>query len=249
MATGVVRDTLGQMFIADQLNHRVRKVDAQGKMSTYAGSLSGGRIEGLNLPLGDGLPAQAARLYFPTSLLLVGKDLYIADAWDHRVRKVDESGFISTVAGTGDQGFAGDDGPATAAQMNFPEGLAMGLTGELYVSDTDNHRVRRVSATGVIKTVAGNGSTTYYGDGGPASGSSFYYPASVASASDGTLYVADAWNQRIRAILPDGTITTINVVAINGAQSFSPNPATVRSGQMVVWHNVDSVTHETMSAR
>jgi sugar lactone lactonase YvrE len=218
--TGVLLDPAGNIFIADQYNHRVRKVDTSGTISTYAGSLAGGRIEGVQVPLGDGLPAPLARLYFPTSLLLDGAgNLYITDTWDHRVRKVDPNGFISTVAGSGTAAYGGDGGPATAAMLDYPEGVAIHpATHELYFSDTDNHRVRRIDAGGDIHTVAGNGSTTFYGDGGPAAGASLYYPSSVASVPDGTLLISDVWNQRIRAIRSDGTITTI---AGNGESGFA----------------------------
>ena len=167
---GVALDGGGNLYIADTDNHRIRKVDAStGIISTVAGSGTAGFF-------GDGGAATAARLDRPGGVALDGGgNLYIADTDNHRIRKVDAStGIISTIAGSGTAGygaFGGDGGSATstAARLNRPGGVALDGGGNLYIADTDNHRIRKVDAsTGIISTVAGSGTFGFGGDGGSA---------------------------------------------------------------------------------
>ncbi len=141
-------------------------------------------------------------------------NLYIADGNNYRIRQVNPAGFISTVAGNGNNSFNGDNGPATSAAMSFPVGVALDSAGNLYFSDYNNHRVRKVVIGGNITTVAGNGGSGYFGDGGPAVNSTLSLPQGLAFDSSGNLYIADDTNCRIRVVDTSGNI---NTVAGNGS--------------------------------
>src|SRR5438552_723994 len=174
---GVALDASGNLYIADQFNHRIRKVDGgAGIITTVAGN-------GSYAFAGDGGAATGASLNQPRGVALdASGNLYIADQSNLRIRKVDAaSGIITTVAGNGSPAFAGDGGAATSASLNEPSGVALDASGNLYIADQFNHRIRKVAAaTGIITTVAGNGHTPFAGDGGAAAGASLYYPAGVA---------------------------------------------------------------------
>jgi YD repeat-containing protein len=166
---------------------------------------------------GDGGPAGKARLNRPEKITL-GPDgtLYIADTRNHRIRRVSPDGVITTLTGTGDAGSAGDGGPAGQAQLNQPQSVALGPDGSLYIADTGNHRIRRVTQDGTITTVAGTGSSGYSGDGNPAGQARLNRPEGVDVAPDGTLYIADTGNHRIRQVTPDGVIATFAGTGVNG---------------------------------
>ena len=206
----VALDAGGNLYIADTGNQRVRKVDAAtGNISTIAGTgLSGGSGDGGS---GDGGPASAARLFNPAGLALDSAgNLYIAHR--DRVRKVDAAtGVISTFAGTGAAGFGGDGGPATAAQMRAPSSVAADADGNLYIVDTNSHRVRKIdAATGNISTIAGDGTYGFSGDGGAATAAQMASPVSAAADADGNIYIADQGNRRVRKIdAATGAISTI----------------------------------------
>ncbi|MFE9898940.1 hypothetical protein ACFYPT_42225, partial [Streptomyces sp. NPDC005529] len=193
----------GTLYIADTENHRVRKVDAQGIITTVAGT---GEL-GFN---GDDQPATTARLFNPSAVAVdVHGTLYIADTENHRVRKVDAQGIITTVAGTGEEGFNGDNRPATTAQLWSPRAVAADVHGNLYIADTSDHRVRKVDAEGTITTVAGTGTRGFSGDGQPATTARLWYPAGVVVDAHGTLYIADTQNRCVRKVDAHGTITTV----------------------------------------
>jgi sugar lactone lactonase YvrE len=205
---GLALDVDGSLYIADAYNNRIRVVDRTGVIETFAGRGRPGQ-EGSGVYSGDGGPATEADIATPMGLA-VGEDgsLYIADCDNHRIRRVSPDGVIMTVAGDGWEGergegrHAGDGGPATRASLNFPADVAPGPDGSLYIADTGNHRIRRVDGTGIITTVAGNGSPGYSGDDGLATRASLNQPAAVAMAADGTLYIADSYNNRIRKVAP-----------------------------------------------
>ncbi|MDA0746798.1 MAG: hypothetical protein O2954_09780, partial [bacterium] len=158
--SGIFIDGLGNLYIADTNNRRIRKVDPSGTITTVAGNGSSGYS-------GDGGPATAATLADPSGIFMDGSGtLYLADTNNHRIRKVDPSGTITTIAGEGNSGYSGDGGSATDARLNFPMGLYVDSSGNVYFADRENHRVRKVDASGTITTVAGNGSFGYSGDGG-----------------------------------------------------------------------------------
>lgn len=192
----------GTLYIADTLNQRVRQVTSDGVITTVAGTGNAGYTY-------DGVPATAAQLNLPEGLAFDnGKgNLFIDDTANSRVRKLDLSGAISTVAGTGVQGFSVDTGRASDAELNpategFSSGqaLAVDTEGNLYVADAANEKIRKVDLHGNISTIAGTGQAGYSGDGKPATGAVFNVPLSVAIDAQGVLYVADSGNSRIRAI-------------------------------------------------
>lgn len=198
---GIAMDRQGNLYIADTGNHRVRKVTPTGEISTVAGDGQPGMR-------GDGGPAVFARLNQPFGVAADTEgNIYIADLENHRVRCVDRDGAISTVAGTGTKGSRGDGGPAAEAQLMSPRSLALDASGNLYVSEFDGHRVRKITPQGIISTVAGLGVAGLAGDGGPAAKGQLSFPAGLAVDAAGVLYIADSQNHRIRRVR-EGVITT-----------------------------------------
>ena len=159
--------------------------------------------------VGDGSPAVAATVYQPSGVALDGDgNLYIADTDNNRLRRVDPSGTITTIAGTGERGYSGDGGPAVAAQLSLPSGkIAVDGAGNLYIADSFNHRVRRVDRFGNISTIAGTGGEGYSGDGGPAIAAQLNYPQGLTLDGAGNLYIADSRNGRIRRVDSSGIVT------------------------------------------
>jgi sugar lactone lactonase YvrE len=208
---GVAVDGTGNLYLAEAVNPRVRRVDIAGRITTVAGT-------GLVGYDGDGIPATSARFYSPFGLALDGAgNLYIADAGGNRIRRVDVSGQISTVAGTGSGGYDGDARPATAARLFGPTGVAADGAGNIYIADTYNNRIRRVDVTGQISTIAGTGVPGYDGDDKPATSARLYRPASVAVDESGNLYIADSYNGAIRAVKGPGTGGGGNVPRVESA--------------------------------
>ena len=199
----VALDATGNVYVVDTRNHRIRRIDADGVVSTFAGTGEDGDE-------GDGGPASDAQLCFPAGAAAdAAGNLYIADTWNHRIRKVDAEGVITTFAGTGGWGSGGDGGPASDARLAYPIGVAADATGNLYIADSWNHRVRKVNPDGEITTLAGTGRRGDGGDTGPASRAQLAYPSGVAVDAVGNLYIADSWNHRLRKVDPDGEITTL----------------------------------------
>jgi PKD repeat protein len=198
---GVAVDTQGNLYIADSNNNRVRKVSG-GIISTVAGIGTAGYS-------GDGGQATSAQLQYPDGVAVDAQgNLYIADSANNRIRKV-SGGIISTIAGTGTQGFSGDGGPATSATLNYPEDVTLDSQGNIYIADSSNNRIRKVSG-GIITTIAGTGTQGFSGDGGPATSAQFYYPIYLAVDGQGSLWVADWGNHRLRKIanvLPTASFT------------------------------------------
>ncbi|MBI2505665.1 MAG: Ig-like domain-containing protein [Candidatus Latescibacteria bacterium] len=201
--SGVAVDAQGNIYITEYEGHRIRKVDSAGIISTVAGNGTAGFS-------GDGGPATEAQLGNPEWVAVDGQgNLFIADAGNRRLRKVDSAGIISTVAGSGTEGFSGDGGPATAAQLSYPEWVAVDAQGSLFIADRDNHRLRKVDNAGIISTVAGNGTPGFSGDGGPATAAQLNGPFAVAVGVQGNLFLADAGNHRIRKVDNAGIISTV----------------------------------------
>ncbi|HEX9758433.1 MAG TPA: S8 family serine peptidase [Nitrospiria bacterium] len=199
---GVAMDYEGNVYIADSRNHRIRKVDTDGTITTYAGNGNRGYS-------GDGGPADLARLRFPSGVAVdIAGNLYIADTGNHRIRKVDTEGIISTIAGTGSGGFNGDGGPATSARLDEPNDVFVDGSGNVYIADTGNQRIRRVDSSGTISTIAGIGNRGFSGDGGPATNARLNNPRGVSLDSLGNLYIADSNNDRIRIVSSSGIIDT-----------------------------------------
>jgi trimeric autotransporter adhesin len=215
---GIAVDGQGNLYIADTSNQRVRKVDTNGIITTVAGNGNAGFA-------GDGGPAIAAQLSAPWSVAVDGSGtLYIADSGNNRIRKITSNGVISTYAGNGAGKFSGD-GAAVSSSLNSPRGVYLDGTGNLYVADTSNNRIRKIGADGMLVTVVGNGQGGFAGDGGSALQAHLSNPWSVALDASGNLYIADIANYRVREVTTDGKITTI---AGNGGIGFSGDggPAT-----------------------
>ncbi len=191
----------GTLYIADTGNHRIRAMSS-GTITTFAGT---GHL-GFS---GDNGPAVAATLASPNALA-IGPDgaLYIADSANHRIRRV-AFGQITTIAGSGTQGFSGDNGPATAAALDTPSGLAISAAGLIYIADTHNHRIRLINASGTITTFAGTGKSGYSGDNAQATLAQLDSPRGLALTAAGALLITDANNQRLRSIASNGIITTL----------------------------------------
>jgi len=190
----------GNLYIADQDNHVVRRMSTDGRISTFAGTPGEYSNEGE----GDGGPAREALLGSEIADLDMGPDgsLYIAGNWSHRVRRISPNGIITTVAGTGEEGDDGDGGPATDAKIEFPMAVAVGPDGSLYIASESAGRIRRVGPDGIITTVAGDGTTGYLGDKGPARKAQLDYPGGLAVGPDGKVYIADYDNYRVRRVGP-----------------------------------------------
>lgn len=217
---GLVFDRAGNLYIADRFNSRIRKVAPNGLITTIAGGLAAPNF-------GDGGPALQAQLSGPSALTFdQAGNLFIADTGTSRIRKIAPNGIISTVAGSGNaaNGFSGDGGPATAALLSVPRGVAVDGVGNVYIADTGNQRIRRVNAAGVITTIAGTGlappgEAAFRGDGEAALWARMQPPSSVALDSYGTPHLADQDNFRIRKLVRYGAGTT--AVASVSAASYS----------------------------
>ena len=222
---GVFVDAFGALFIADTNNARIRRVEPDGTIRTVAGS-------GLAGFGGDGGPSTVAMLNVPSGVHVDdGGNLYIADTANHCIRRVDQAGTITTVAGVGRAGFSGDGGPARSAHLQSPFGVFVDRQGAVWVPDFGNERLRRVATDGTIATVAGTGTPGFAGDGGPAIAAQLRGPTEVGEDADGNLYVSDLGNRRVRRITPDGRIDTL---AGNGTPGFSGDAGPARSAQLLL---------------
>ncbi len=202
----------GSLYICDNMNYRIRKVDAAGIITTVAGNGSNGYS-------GDGGPATTAKISRSNAVELDGSgNLYIADLDNACVRKVDLSGVITTVVGSGITGYSGDGGPATLAQLNWPDNIKFDATGNLYICDFNNDAIRKVNTAGIITTIAGTGVAGFSGDGGPATAARLRGPDGVYADVYGNVFIADADNHRVRIVTPSGIIMTI---AGTGTPAFS----------------------------
>lgn len=200
---GIAMDLEGNLFFADRDNHAVRRIGLDGMITTVAGTGTPGYS-------GDGGPAVSAQLERPQDVAVdADGNVYITDAVNNRIRRVDASGTITTVAGTGEAGYSGDGGPAVDAMLANPVEIIIGPGGDIYFSSDDNHAIRRVDASGIITTVAGTGDSGYSGDGGPANAAELRYPSGILLDLEGNLYIGDSGNHRIRVVTADGVISTL----------------------------------------
>jgi uncharacterized protein (TIGR03437 family) len=203
---GIAVDAAGNVYISDAGNRRVRRVNPEGMISTFAGGGTGG----------DGGQATAASLALPGGLAVdAAGNLYIADSQGGKIRKVTPGGIISTVAGNGSLNSSGDGGPATQAGIGNPLTVAVDKEGNLYLTEQTTFRVRKVNSSGIISTVAGS-TIGFAGDDGPATGAKFGDLRGLAADNAGNLYIADYGNNRVRKLDSSGTITTVAGIGTAG---------------------------------
>ncbi|MFP4610492.1 MAG: Ig-like domain-containing protein, partial [Thiohalophilus sp.] len=203
---GVASSPDGNLYVADTGNNRIRYVSKNGVVRTIAGRDSGGFS-------GDGGKAIHSRLEAPRDVAVDSEgNIYIADTGNHRIRKIDTDGIITTFAGSGSEyqgGYGGDNYLATEARLSSPEAVAIGINGSIYIADTGNNRIRRVGPDGIITTIAGNGENGYNGDEIISIEASLSRPEDIDVGDDGVVYIADHNNNRVRRIGKDGVITTV----------------------------------------
>ena len=223
---GLALDSIGNLYFADYRENCIRKVGIDGIITTVAGN----GISGYD---GDGGPATEALLYYPSGVAVDSAgNLYIADRRNHRIRKIDSEGIITTIAGTGGNGYSGDQGPATEAEVGYPRSIAVDNEGNLYIATGENLVgvcicIRKVSADGIITTVAGTGSNGYSGDGGLATAAQIGRSSGIAVDFMGNLYISDGDHSVIRKVDTAGIITT---VAGDGTEGYSGGRRTCHRG-------------------
>jgi sugar lactone lactonase YvrE len=221
--TGVAVDGRGNVYIADRINDRVRKVTPGGTITTFAGTGEHGFTN-------DGEPATTAELNEPEDVAVDRRgNVYIADTGNQRIRRVSPDGTITTFAGSGRYGFSGDGGRATSASLAEPIAVAVDRRGNVYIGDWRNSRVRKVSS-GRITTLAGTGRRGFSGDGGPAAKAQIRDPHAVTVDAKGNVYIADG--PRVRKVSPDGTITT--VAGAGGELTFPEGVAVDAKGNLYI---------------
>lgn len=234
---GVATDSSGIIYVADYRNHRIRKITQAGDVTTLAGSGVAGFADGTGT---------SAKFNYPKSVTVDSNgNVYVADYGNNRIRKITSGGVVSTLAGSGVAGFA--DAAGTSAKFNYPSGVAVDSTGNVYVADTTNHRVRKIIPTGDVTTLAGTG-VSGFADGAGAS-AQFYSPAGVAIDSDGMVYVAESVGHHIRKITPGGVVSTLAGSGVSGfadgtgmsAQFYNPIAVAVDSNKNV--YVADSQNH------
>ena len=200
---GLTSDSKGNIYVADQYHGIIRKIDKNGIITTIAGK----RFRSFS---GDGGPATEAVLNDPRGVAADKQgNIYIADTYNNRVRKIDVNGIITTIAGSQFFGAFGDGGLATSAALYHPTDIAIDNSGNIYISDSENNRIRKVDVNGIITTAAGSSTVGFAGDGGPATEASLYTPGEIALDDKGNLYIVDTYNQRIRKVDANGIISTI----------------------------------------
>ncbi len=225
--TALAIDSAGNLYIADLLGSRVRKVDTNGIITTVAGNGSPGYS-------GDGGPATSAQFYAPSGVAVDGAgNLFIADGTTQRIRKVNTSGIIATVAGTGTAGFSGDGGPATSALFSAIQGISADGPGNLYITDNGNNRIRKLDTSGNINTVVGTGTFGSSGDGGVSTSATLSSPEDVYVDGSGNLFIAESADGRIRKVSAGGSapppVTDVIGTVAGGGTGGDGSPATSAS--------------------
>ena len=253
-ARGLAVDANGVVYAAlGEGDHRIVRIAADGAIRTFAGRKEGGYS-------GDGQAATQAQFHWISQIAFdAAGNLFVADSLNHRIRKIDARGIVSTVAGNGEAGYSGDGGPATAARLNGPEGVWVDAAGNVFIADTRNHSIRKINAQGVITTIAGLGKAEFSGDGGLATHAGFNHPKWLAVDGDGRVFVSDTVNERVRVLTPLASNACVfgltpNRLAVNAADSAATIRITASSGDCawsavadVPWIRITSATGGTGS--
>ena len=230
--TSVAVDVFGNIFIADYGNERIREVGTNGLITTVAGNgtvgYSGDGGYATNAQFGDPLFYESGP--YGVCLDAVG-NIFIADSVNGCIRKVGTNGIITTVAGNGWEGFSGDGGYATNAELYNPLSMTVDTSGNLFIADLYNHRIREVGTDGIITTMAGNGTAAYFGDGGQATNASLDQPGGVAVDAYGNVFIADCDNNRIRRVDNNGIITTLAGTGTGGYSGDGGTPTNAELNQ------------------
>ena len=214
-------DSAGNLYIADALNYRIRRVSPGGIITTVAGNGAKGHS-------GDNGPATKAQLNGLAGIAADGNgNIYFSDNVGSWVRKVSAAGVITTIAGTGSNGYNGDNVPAAGAELNGPSGIAIDSFGNVYIADSSNFRIRMISTAGMISTVAGSGAGGFSGDGGQALSAQFYRVSGIAVDGTGNLYITDTFNSRIREVM-NGVINTVAGNGPRASAATAPRPCSPR---------------------
>jgi hypothetical protein len=217
---GICLDAAGNVYLADAQNNQIRKISTDGEVSTYAGSVTPGYVDG---------PAEEARFNQPLNICFdPDGNMYVSDFLNQRIRMISSDMQVSTVAGSGVPGW--QNGPALEARFNYPRGICLDDTGNIYIGDSWNHRIRRISTDGMVSDWAGGGTAmgvASIGDWVDASDTAarFYTPCELSIDPDNTIFVADAYNHRIRKIDPNRMVTTVA-----GSGGFGPNGGSFQNG-------------------
>ena len=224
---GTAVDAAGNIYVADKANNRVRKITASGVVTTLAGS-SYGFLDGTGTD---------AKFRYPSDVAVdISGNIYVADSYNHRIRKITPTGVVSTLAGDGYTGSS--DGTGSSARFYYPSGIAVDSDGNIYIADKNNNRIRKISAAGVVTTLAGSSYGYFDGSGDDAK---FRYPLDLAVDATGNVYVADTDNHTIRKILPDGTVTTIAGSGSSGSTDGTGTQASFNSPSGVTVDNSGNI--------
>jgi sugar lactone lactonase YvrE len=239
---GLAIDATGNVYVGDSYNHLIRKISPTGVVSTLAGTAG--------MPGGVDGSGQTARFYYPRGVAVdTSGHVYVADYYNHSIRKITPAGVVSTLAGTGAPGTL--NGTGKTAQFNYPSDVAIDTNGNLYVADTHNHLTRQITPLGVVTTLAGVGGTSGYVEGTAAT-AQFHSPYGVAVDPSGHVYVADQGNHCIRKITPAGVVTTLGVLeGIIGYADGTSSPsgiATDPSGNVYVADTINNLIRKISPA-
>lgn len=226
-------DSSGNLYFSEGNSSYVRKIDTNGIITTIAGT----GVAGYN---GDGILATAAKLNFPSGIAVDAQgNILIAEYFGHRIRKINNLGIISTIAGTGIAGYNGDNIQATTAKVNRPMGLKLDYQGNLYIADTFNNKIRKINGSGIIYTIAGSGVAGYSGDGGPATSAMLNYPVNVDFGADGGMYISDDFNYRIRKV--SNVLSNENFSMQSNSIAVYPNPTLNGDTTVFFLESVDDI--------
>jgi len=234
---GIAVDHDDNVYVLSRGHGKMYKVNPDGKVAVIGGY---GKI-GYD---GDGGLATEAKFQWPNHLVAAPNgDLYVADTGNDRIRKIDGDGIVTTVGGTGEEGFSGDGGPAIEAKLNAPSAIAMDRKGNLYIADFVNHRIRKIDTEGIITTVAGTGEPKFNGDDLPALEGNIGEPCGVAVDRDGYVYIGDQVNLRVRVVTPEGRLHTVAGIGKIGTQGDGgpAERARISNPDIIAFDNEDNL--------